>query len=214
MDTKPRKSFRKQMLHTIAKPFKSKSRGQSQERPIPGQHQDTLGVNQPDRAASAPPDISQELTEQVHVVAMTSADLSQSAQSLTLGDSTIDPLLNTTPSVQTATTVQSSEPSVASVTPAPISNVGKMKVSMPSSSKPSAAMQTAKFVGKSLLGLLSSAAEGIPVPGVKGIFDTILKVVNIVEVSYYEWLLTNTCLSHSSRRHRPIKWHSKTLKFA
>lgn len=47
----------------------------------------------------------------------------------------------------------------------------------------SSAAQTTKFVFKGALGLLSSAADGIPIPGVKGIFETIIKVIGVVEVS-------------------------------
>ncbi|KAF9459973.1 hypothetical protein BDZ94DRAFT_1198701, partial [Collybia nuda] len=51
-----------------------------------------------------------------------------------------------------------------------------------SSSRASAA-QTAKILVKGTLGLLSSAAGGIPIPGVKGIFDTMIKVISIIETT-------------------------------
>lgn len=46
----------------------------------------------------------------------------------------------------------------------------------------SSAAQT-KVLVKGALGLLSSAADGIPIPGVKGIFATIIKVIGVIEVS-------------------------------
>lgn len=49
----------------------------------------------------------------------------------------------------------------------------------------SPALQIVKNIVKGALGVLSSAAEGIPVPGVKGIFDTVSKVIGIVEVSSF-----------------------------
>jgi hypothetical protein len=192
MEATPRKSLPKRMLSKITKPFKSKRHGQSQERPIARQPQDTLGVNQFDRAAPAPPNIPQESTERIRASVSPSSVLAPSTQSLILGVSAIDPLPDAQPtSDQTVSTAQIGDQSVVSVTPAPISTVITTETAMLSSLKPSPAIQTAKFVGKGLLGLLSSAAEGIPFPGVKGIFDTIIKVINVIEVGH-----PNGCWRH------------------
>jgi hypothetical protein len=180
MDANPRKSLPKRMFSKITKPFKSKSRAQSRERPVTGQPQDTLGIDQPDRAASAPPDIPQASTEQIDAPVLSSSALAPSTRSLMLGDSAIDPLSDAPLSGQTVSTAQIGEPSVTSVAPAPISTIGTTAI--PSSLKPSLLKQTTKFVGKGLLGLLSSAADGVPVPGVKGICDAIIKFVNVIEV--------------------------------
>jgi hypothetical protein len=180
MDANPRKSLPKRIFSKITKPFKSKSRAQSREPPITGQPQDTLGINQPGRAASAPPDIPQASTEQIHAPVLSSSVLAPSTRSLMLGNSAIDPLSDAPLSGQTVPTAQIGKPSATSVTPAPISTIGT--TATPTSLKPSLLMQTTKFVGKGLLGLLSSAADGVPVPGVKGIFDTIINFVNIIEV--------------------------------
>jgi hypothetical protein len=183
MESMPPKSWGKCTFTKITKPFQSKHHRQSQEHSIAGQPQDTLGVDQPDCGMSVPPDILQESTEQVHRSVLTSSVLAPTAQPLILGISVIDPLPDVPPtSKQTVLTAQIANQSAVSVTPAPISSVGITEVWMLSSSKPSPAMQTPKIVGKGILGLLSSAAEGIPVPGLKGIFDTIIKVINVIEV--------------------------------
>lgn len=44
------------------------------------------------------------------------------------------------------------------------------------------ASQTARVAARGVLRVLSNAADGIPVPGVKGIFDTITGMIDIVEV--------------------------------
>lgn len=46
----------------------------------------------------------------------------------------------------------------------------------------SAAAQITKNLVKGVLGVLSSAAEGMPIPGIKGVFDTITKVIGGIEV--------------------------------
>jgi hypothetical protein len=176
MDSKP---FGKRMLSKLTKPFKSKSHKQ---RPIAGQHGDSLGVDQPDRSVSAPPDIPQDSAEQVHISMPTISVVAQSTESLILDP--INSPSDAPPSGQTFSTAQIGEDLAATVTPAPILTVRTTEVAMLPSLKPSPAMQTAKFVGKGLLGLLSSATEGVPVPGVKGIFDTILKVINVIEVGH------------------------------
>lgn len=48
--------------------------------------------------------------------------------------------------------------------------------------EPSSAAQTTKVLVKGTLGLLSNAADGIPIPGIKGIFETIIKVIGVIEV--------------------------------
>jgi hypothetical protein len=192
MDAKPRKSVVQRTLTKLTKPFKSKSREQSQERPIAGQPRDSLGIDQRDRGASAPPDIPQESTGRVRISTPTISVLARSTQSLILGVPAIDHLSDASPGGQTVSTAQINEQSVASFTPAPISlAIGTTETAMLSSLKPSPAIQTSKFIGKGLLGLLSSAAEGIPFPGVKGIFDTVIKIINVIEVGH-----PNGCWRH------------------
>lgn len=43
--------------------------------------------------------------------------------------------------------------------------------------------QNIKGAVKGTLWALSSAAEGIPIPGAKAIFDAIIKVIEVIEVS-------------------------------
>jgi hypothetical protein len=212
MDNKPRKPF-KHILSKISKQFKSKSREQSQleERPIAGQPRDFLGVDQPDRASSAPPDIPQESTDQVHTWMSTISVLNRSAQSPILGVSAMGSLSDVLPSEQMVSTAQIGERSAASVTPAPMSTVGTTGVAMPSPSMPPPGMQTTTFTGEGLLGLLSSAAEGVLVPGVKGIFDAISNIIKITEVSHTICYSINY-QSHFSRQQKPIKQHSRSLK--
>jgi hypothetical protein len=73
--------------------------------------------------------------------------------------------------------------SAVSLNLVPDSTPGTVGGPTSSPSTSSTAMQNTKFAGKFILGLLSSATEGVPVPGVKGIFDTISKVIGVIEAS-------------------------------
>jgi hypothetical protein len=168
MESKPHKFSLNRIIRKIGQPFKPESQGQSQERATTGhaQPQDSLGVDHPNRPSSVPPKFSQESSQPVD----TSSSTIAVTQSLVALRASVIDLLSGAPSTGQA--------------PPTVNSIGPTEVLKPLSPKPSPAMQTAKFIGKGLLGLLSSAADGVPVPGVKGIFDTIINVVKIIEVRH------------------------------
>jgi hypothetical protein len=59
---------------------------------------------------------------------------------------------------------------------------------VPSPTTQPSAGQITKFAIRRLLAGLSGAAEGVPIPGVKVIFDTMISVLDIVEVSKLDCL--------------------------
>lgn len=111
-----------------------------------------------DRSSSAPPDLYEGQGSSQHLRA---SPLVQS-QSLLVPDDH-SPNFSREPSGSMANT-----PPIVSATTTPEPTVSNAQIS--------------SFVGKGTLKLLSNAAEGIPIPGVKGIFDTILKVIGAIEV--------------------------------
>lgn len=178
MDTKPREPMRKRVLHKFSKPFKSltRSRGQSVERSATGQAQGSGSlVDLPDRPSSTPPDIPQE-SGQIGE-ALVSTLLVPALSAIRPPSKAIDPttdLSGESHASQATHLAVTGVPSTASALVTPASAHGL--------ADPSSAAQTTKVVVKGALGLLSSAADGIPIPGVKAIFEAIIKVIGIIEV--------------------------------
>jgi hypothetical protein len=168
MEPKSRKSLGKQMLRQISKHFKTRDR--SQEQP---QGSDSFVANL-DRPSSAPR-IPLELLEQA-VPALSIQPLVEHHDSAT----------DIPPTGQAASmTAPSAIPTISALTSP--STTGAAAVSSPSAQL--SAWQITKFFVRAALGGLSNAAEGIPIPGVKGIFNMIIDVIDLVEVSQL------TCLS-------------------
>jgi hypothetical protein len=100
----------------------------------------------------------------------------------------LDRPVSAPPNIPQELSQHTNAPSAVSVDLVPSSTSGTREVHTSPPSKSSPAVQTTKFIGKVILGLLSSAAEGVPVPGVKGIFDTIIKVIGVIEASGVDWV--------------------------
>lgn len=150
------------MLHTLSKPFKylSKSQGQSQE---------SL-VDPPDRPVSVLPNVPREPDRQERAEVLGLSPRAGSTQTIAVPEGI------------------SGEPPTGEAAPAGTGSTAVLLTAVPTASygsrtQSSTAAQITKNVVKGALGLLSSAAEGIPIPGIKGIFDTISKVVGAIEVS-------------------------------
>jgi hypothetical protein len=175
MESEPRKSLRKQMLQTISKPFKFGSKSRD---PLSALPQKTLVADH------ASPRISQELSQQVEASMPIISDPDPSVLS-SVGR--CDPATGSSSGEAALTTPPSA------VSPAPALNPASGTTgtaSVPSFASQTSASQITKFAVKGALGFLSSAAEGIPVPGVKGIFDSVIKVIGLIEVSMPNFLLT------------------------
>lgn len=153
MADKHPKSRRERFLHKVSKGVEHVKRGLGpKDSPV-------------DRPSSAPPNISQGSSQHLGV-----APLGLSSHSFGPGDPAIR--LSGEPSAG-ANTVRGEPPATLDVT-APSS--------APEVKEHASNTQILTFVGKGLVGLLSNAAEGIPIPGVKGIFDTITQVIGAIEV--------------------------------
>lgn len=178
MNTKPRESRRKRVLNKLSRPFKSliRSRSQSVERAATGQAQGSGSVvGLPDCPSSTPPELPKESGQigEALVLTLSVPELSAIRPPSVAIDPTTD--LSSEPSTSQATPSAATEPSSAVSAPlTPAFSHGLVE--------PSSAAQTVKVVVKGALGILSSAADGIPIPGVKAIFDTIIKVIGIIEV--------------------------------
>lgn len=143
----------KRGLHKLSKRFKDVAHGRYRFDPT-------------DRSSSTPPNALQESIPQSGAPAPV-----QSTQTLPMtGEPIIHQSGKSTESVAESgapTTVSTQAPTVASHGP----------------TKPSLLAQNINIAAKGTLWALSTAAEGLPIPGAKGIFDAILKVLEVVEVS-------------------------------
>lgn len=179
MDTKPRESMRKRVLHKFSKPFKPliRSRGQeSVERLATEQAQGSGSlIDLPDRPSSPPLGVPQESGQTgEEFISMLSVP---ALGAIRPSSNAIDPR-----------TDLSVEPSASRVKPSAVTGVPPTASgpATPTSARglaePSSLAQTTKVIVKGALGLLSSAADGISIPGAKAIFDTIIKVIGVIEV--------------------------------
>jgi hypothetical protein len=164
MESKPRKSG-------------SKSLDLSQERPA-GPARGSLSADHPDRPSSAPPSISQGPSQSVEALLPV----------VSIPTSVVKTLLEQhVPAIDSAFDGQVASmttPSATSVTPAltPASG-GARSAALPPSSSQSPASLTMEVIVGDALGVLRNIAKGARFPGVKGIFDTIIKVIGLIEVS-------------------------------
>lgn len=176
MDKHAHQSLRKRIFRGISK-FAS-TQGKSNERPITGAARDSeTPVDHPNVPPRGLSRISQDSGSQAKSSMLTLSVPSSSTRSLTelpIHDSTTDPL----PVAPSGGRTVNTNISLA----APLNHVYVITpgAEATSQSKP---VQTIKIFSKAFLGLLSSATEGVPVPGVKAIFDTIIKVIGAIEVS-------------------------------
>lgn len=185
MDNKPRESRRKRVLKKLSRPFKSliRSRGQSVERSAIGQAQEGSAslVDLPDRRSSPPPGLPKETGQigEALVLTLSVPALSAIRPPLVATDPITD--LSVEPLTSQTTPLAVTEPSSAASAPLSLTSRGL--------AEPSSAARVTKVIVKGALGILSSAADGIPIPGVKAIFDTIIKVIGVIEVRNMRSLL-------------------------
>lgn len=188
MDIHAHQSLHKRIFRGISRFIITNTRGKIHEQPVSqaGHYSETLvdHPNVPSLHSVVPQEPDSQADSSVLVLSVPSSSVQSLMEYLT-HDSTTDPLAVTLSDGQA---VENNK-----VLAAPLNHSSAMTFEttkdVTSWLKP---VQTVKIFSKAFLGLLSSATEGVPVPGVKAIFDTIIKVIGAIEVSTCKLLPEHT----------------------
>lgn len=170
MESNPRKPWIKRFQHKLSKSFKSESQSRDQV--------GSLAVaDPPDRLSNAPPRILQGPSQVGGLSVSVAHDPVEGTQSeVGHHESAIDSPSNGQ-RASTIATEASPTPDLNQRATAAITDTES------SFSTTHSASQTARIAARGVLRVLSNVADGIPIPGVKGIFDTMTNIIDIVEVS-------------------------------